>query len=506
MARPGCFFARCRHHLLASVAAAGLVATTGCALQAPGPQPAAAPAAPAPAAAAPARSEADFAGLHRCMDNLLLDHGVRDISVTVDEFADPAQRADAGTREMLVAAVSGMTQRSRAIRLVAAPGNGVRAPTAAAQAGREPLAVQPLYTLRGLLRSQPATPGNTAATVLTLDLTLLTTQDMSVVPGTASRNAVTLLAPAEGRPGRVELRKFGVDFSLPAGNDAARDGRSVATRALLEVAAIEMFGRVARLPYWSCFGASAAEAQVSAEVQDWYDAMAARPAEIIGYFQQQLRTRGVYQGAIDGAVNPPFKAAVARYREALGLTPEPKLSLDFFQAYLAADHRELQARLPSAATAGTAPAAAEVSRAAPGPLAVRVAAVNDAQRFARGEAVQLTVRPSRDAFVYCFHQDENRKIARFFPNRWQRDSRVASSSGVQLPGPMRFEIVMNPRGVVETVSCFATERDVLAQLPAGLNGGDFTPLAAASLDQVRSAFAKLTGGAMAHESFQMRPR
>ena len=151
-------------------------------------------------------------------------------------------------------------------------------------------------------------------------------------------------------------------------------------------------------------------------------------------------------------------------------------------------------------------AAAEVSRAAPGPLAVRVAAVNDAQRFARGEAVQLTVRPSRDAFVYCFHQDENHKIARFFPNRWQRDSRVASSAGVQLPGPMRFEIVMNPRGVVETVSCFATERDVLAQLPAGLNGGDFTPLAAASLDQVRSAFAKLTGGAMAHESFQMRPR
>jgi hypothetical protein len=270
-----------------------------------------------------------------------------------------------------------------------------------------------------------------------------------------------------------------------------------------------MFGRVARLPYWSCFGASAAEAQVTAEVQDWYDAMAARPAEIIGYFQQQLRTRGVYQGAIDGAVNPPFKAAVARYREALGLTPEPKLSLDFFQAYLAADHRELQARLPS-----PAPVAAAISRAspggaagtAPGPLAVRVAAVNDAQSFARGEAVQLTVRPSRDAFVYCFHQDENRRIARFFPNRWQRDSRVASSAGLQLPGPMRFEIVMNPRGVVETVSCFATERDVLAQLPAGMNGGDFAPLAVASLDQVRSAFAKLTGGAMAHESFQMRPR
>ena len=58
----------------------------------------------------------------------------------------------------------------------------------------------------------------------------------------------------------------------------------------------------------------------------------------------------------------------------------------------------------------------------------------------------LTVRPSRDAFVYCFHEDENRKITRFFPNRFHRDSRVDAAAGVQLPGSMRFEIVMNSRG------------------------------------------------------------
>jgi hypothetical protein len=505
MARTGSFFARCRQHLLAPVAA--VVAMTGCALQPPTPAPDAPPAAPSAPAA---RSEADFAGLRRCMGNLLIDHGTRDISVTVDDLADPAQRVEAGTREMLVAAVSGMTPRSRVIRLVAAPKDGGRTRSAAAPAGGESLAALPLYTLRGVLRSQPATAGNTTTTVLTLDLTLFTTQDMSVVPGAASRNAVTLVAPGQGSEGRVELRKFGIDFSLPAGGDPARDGRATATRALIEVAAIEMFGRVAKLPYWSCFGASAEQAQVAAEVQDWYDAMAARPAEIIGYFQQQLRTRGLYDGPIDGAVNPALKAAVARYRGALGLSPEPKLSLDFFQAYLAADHRELQARLPSDATGGAAAASraspvAAAGSAAPAPLAVKVAPVNEVQRLARGEALQLSVRPSRDAFVYCFHQDENRKIARFFPNRWHRDSRVGVA-GVQLPGAMRFEIVMNPRGVVETVSCFATERDVLAQLPAGLNGGDFAPLAVASLDQVRSAFARLTGGAMAHESFQMRPR
>src|SRR5688572_2788834 len=54
----------------------------------------------------------------RCMDTLLLEHGVRDLSVIVEDLADAAQqRAQAGSKELLVGAVSDMTQRSRAIRL-----------------------------------------------------------------------------------------------------------------------------------------------------------------------------------------------------------------------------------------------------------------------------------------------------------------------------------------------------------------------------------------------------
>ena len=498
MARPGCLLARCLQRFLVGAATAAAVIVAGCAAPASTTAPDAAPRRADPGAA-PARTDADFAGLRRCMDNLLLDYGVRDISVSVEEIGDPSDRVDAGTRELLMAAVSGMTQRSRAIRLMAADKNGGAARGQPARAGGDSLAAAAQYALRGTLRAQGSTLG--------LDLTLLATQDMSVVPGTASRNAATLIAPAAGREGRVELRKLGIDFSLPVGRDPAHDARAVATAALLEVSAIEMFGRVAKLPYWSCFGASAADATVAAEVQDWYDTMAARPVEIIGWFQQQLRTRGLYDGAIDGVVNPPLKKAVARYRDALGLSREPKLSLEFFQAYLAADHREVQARLKPAATEAAPPSPAGAPAAPPPtPLAVRVMAAREAQRFARGESVQLTVRPSRDAFVYCFHEDENRKITRFFPNRFHRDSRVDAAAGVQLPGSMRFEIVMNSRGAAETVACFATESDVLAQLPAGLNAGDFAPLAAASLDQVRSAFVKVSGGALAQESFQLRPK
>jgi hypothetical protein len=108
--------------------------------------------------------------------------------------------------------------------------------------------------------------------------------------------------------------------------------------------------------------------------------------------------------------------------------------------------------------------------------------------------------------VYCFLQDEKRRIFRFFPNRFRRDSRVGPGEGLQLPGAQGFVIEMNKRGVPETVSCFATDRDVLAQLPAGVNAGDFDALPVASLEQVRSAFARAANGALAHDTFQIQPK
>ena len=433
-----------------------------------------------PAATAPATSS--FGPALRCMDTLLLDHGVRDLSVIVEELADPSQqKAQAGTKDMLVTAVSDMTQRSRAVRLVAANAEWGQTVAVMNQAQkRDAYAVAPQFALRGTLRS---VDGGRA---ISLDLMLLTTQDMSVVPGTATQNAALL------RNGHAEFTKFGQTITAPAGG---------AQRALAELAVIELFGRLAKVPYWSCLGVPADNPAVAAEIQDWYDAMAARPAELVTYFQQQLRIRQVYDGPIDGTVSPAFKDAVVRTRDGLGLSREPKLSLDLFKAYLGADIVGLQAKIRA-----SAPMAASATAAATSPLTLRVATSADSRRLTRGEAVQLSIRPSRDAHVYCYLQDEKRQVTRFFPNRFQRDSRVQPATGLQLPGSMRFELTMNTRGIPETVACFATERDVLAELPAGVDGGDFQPLPAATLDQVRQAFVKVSGGALAHESFELRAR
>ena len=196
------------------------------------------PAAHPPPSAPPTSA---FGPALRCMDTLLLDHGVRDLSVIVEDLADPSQqKAQAGTKEMLVTAVSDMTQRSRAVRLVASNAEWGQTVAVMNQAQkRDPYAVAPQFALRGTLRSLDG------GRAISLDLTLLTTQDMSVVPGTATQNAALL------KNGNAEFVKFGQTITVPAGSVAH------AQRALAELAVIELFGRLAKVPYWSCLGANA---------------------------------------------------------------------------------------------------------------------------------------------------------------------------------------------------------------------------------------------------------
>ena len=258
----------------------------------------------------------DHSGALRCMDDLLLDYGTRELAVAADELVDPARKT-AGYRYLLLSAASDMSKRSRAIRVVAQ--------------GTEPGAsrsLKPQFVLRGSIsRAQDRTMG--------LDLMAVTVQDGTVASG-------------------VTNRKFR--------SDAADE---LVLRSLVEAASIEVFGRLAKVPYWSCLGQRSDDPAVSAEISDWYDTMATRPKEIIEYFQGQLGLRGAYAGPVDGSVSAEFNDSVARYREALGLSREPRLTKDFMQAFLAADHRAVKAKLAPAANKPVTPQPATLAAPAP---------------------------------------------------------------------------------------------------------------------------------------------
>lgn len=124
--------------------------------------------------------------------------------------------------------------------------------------------------------------------------------------------------------------------------------------------------------------------------------------------------------------------------------------------------------------------------------------------FKPGERIKLLVTPSHDAHVYCYLQDETRRIVRFYPNRFSKTALVKADAPLEIPGPMRFEIVANTRNVTETIACFASERDVMGELPAAVVGTDLAKLPVSSLDDVSSAFARTVPDTLTQARFQVK--
>jgi hypothetical protein len=484
----------------------------------------------------PQRSITGFSHALRCMDTLMLDYGVRDLTMLTEEITDETKKLNAGTRDMLISAVSDMSRRSRAVRLVAFGKDATNVISFLA-AGQRASAYQvvPQYDIKGsvsqfdenLIKNQKdmgigfspfvnlGIARDAASSMLALDLSVLATSDMAVLPGVTSRNSVVILKQGSGFDGDAAYHKFGINYSM---NLARAEGQSQALRGLVELAAVELIGKLTKTPYWSCLGVTDPKAnpETKLEMFDWYHAMAATRVELIAYFQNQMRRRGFYDGPIDGQFNPAIDEAIANYRTQLGLSREAVISEDFFYAFLSADHTKIKrpvqpARYTAPASTAAAPgaqrdAAPATAAATVAPLKLSLTTANQQTRFARGENIQLALAPSRDAHVYCYLQDENAKVIRFFPNRFARDSRVTAAKPLELPGAMRFQLSMNTKGVPETIACFATPRDVLPALPQPLVGTDFEPLPGATLDAIRAAFHQASDGSLAQENLRVQAR
>lgn len=470
----------------------------------------------------PQRSITGFSQALRCMDTLMLDYGVRDMTMLTEEIADETKKLNAGTRDMLISSVSDMSRRSRAVRLVAFGKDtmNVIGFLATAQSAAAYRAI-PLYDIKGsvsqfdenLIKNQKdlgigfspfinlGVARDAASSMLALDLSVLTTSDMAVLPGVTSRNSVIILKQGRGFDGDAAYHKFGINYSM---NLARAEGQSQALRGLVELATVELVGKLTKTPYWSCLGVSDPQAndETRQEMFDWYHSMAATRVELIAYFQNQLRRRAFYDGPIDGEFNPAIDEAISNYRAELGLSREALLDEKLFYAFLAADHTKIKRPPEPARYVAPAPVAATAA-----PFKLSLTAVSKPQgRFVRGEPINLALAPSQDAHVYCYMRDDGKKVMRFFPNRFKRDSRIAAAKPLVLPGGQRFELVVNPKGASETVACFATPRDVLDQLPQAMVGADFEPLPGATLEMIRAAFMQVAGGTLVQENLDVQAK
>ena len=147
-------------------------------------------------------------------------------------------------------------------------------------------------------------------------------------------------------------------------------------------------------------------------------------------------------------------------------------------------HRTAETLPAPAAKAVVEPAPTEATATA---IALSIRPANGKERFRPGERIVLDIKPSRNAHLYCFMQDETTQITRFFPNRFTGDSLVPTA-GVRVPAGNEFSINANAKGVEELIVCYASEAEILGQVTGTIGNGDIDKPATianvANLDKV----------------------
>lgn len=446
-----------------------------------------------PSSGPPRANVTSFAGALRCMDGLFRTFGAKNIAVVVEDIPDATQKVRAGAREMFTSATSAMTRGSRAVRLIPWVANS------AVSAGREDVIKNASFAVQGsvsqfdetTLRKQrdggiclgPLCLGaaeSDAFSGMSLDLSLIELEGLTLLPGVTSKNYVLIRRKGKGFDGDLSLQKFGVQYNFTF---TSSDGQGQALRALVELSAIELYGRLLKIPYWSCLGLSDADSAVALEIEDWWDTLRSDIPSLVSWLQIQMGARGLYKGDVDGQLSPELERAIRAYKQSLGLKADLNLDLEFFRKYLAADQQVLQKQaavvlqqLESAESAAQAPVVASmappvpvaanptaVAAATPSPGAAGVTLLNrkgPQHVHRRGEAVEVDVSVAAAGFLYCFLLDDQRQLTQFYPNPARPSSAVAPGTRIGFPGNFGFQILASKAGITETIACFRSPRDL----------------------------------------------
>ncbi|WP_227816016.1 DUF4384 domain-containing protein [Nitrogeniibacter aestuarii] len=467
-------------------------------------------AAVAPPQTLPQRNVTNFSDALRCMDKLYISYGVRDVSVVIEDLSDSTRKVAAGTRDMMMSALSDQTRRSRAIEVSAFGQDANNAVAFLSNAkNRTAFNVVPQYNLRGsisqldegVLKRQAdggvsvgSTLGAGASTsrqfnVLGLDVAMADTERLTLVPGVVSKNLTTIVKEGDALDAQATFSKIGINFST---SFQRTDGTAQALRNMVELSSVELFGRLLKLPYWQCIGTDAKNPEVREEIEDWFIGME-RGGELTAYFQTQLRNRGFYDGPADGRVTPALRQAVATYRNALGMGDTASVDLAFFTVFLEGPFPQ-----PPAVPAQDA---TPRSQASAGNIALAIEAVP----LPAGAGVGFTLSSNAPAYAYCYARTAAGKLQRIFPNRFDADPRIEPGQSLQLPGNQGFKLQPGANGTVP-VACFGAPREIYNDIPAALRWGDFQDLnKVADFGEVQRILEAVANGPVAVASRELVP-
>lgn len=476
----------------------------------------------------PQQSRTDFSDALQCMDQMMLDHGRRNIFVAIKHIPDPSGKAAVATKEMIQTALSKMSRLSGAFRVIdyeldLAKSDTVQnlsqllmvnnrmdvsAPTLYVSGAIAYLDQNVTQRRQGIGFSHPkwdiGVDRDIIGSMVALDLHLGDFKTRSLIPGVESANMLAIAKSGSAVDGGGLIKaKYGIQFYM---NVDVTNSTGAAVRSLVELGLVEIIGKWTRLPYWNCLGAEANHPEIQRELFDWYRTMSV--ADRIRIIQRALQREGYWTANADGKLSQRLRSAVLRYQADQRMLATGGIDFALYERLLRGrieiDEQKKFQRAEWMKKHDDEKVNAKHDTP-PGnvPLAIQLASNVPADgQVPRNTKLVFTAATSRLAYLYCFYKDRTGALTQVYPNPFNTEQPVLARRAQQVPGegdPFSFSLT---KPGSESVTCFADEQDMGRDLPQKFGAGPLKQLASRNLDAIR-AYMKMEGSrAFAEQSIQ----
>lgn len=486
----------------------------------------------------PMRSLSSFSDSLMCMDRLFRDAQIPTTLITSKQIPDFTGRVPVATKDMIVTAISQMSRVSNAFRYVdfevdIARQDTVQNLTTLLLNSNQIQLQRPALYVSGAVafvdqnvinnrfdigtsasRLETGYSQNRNATIIGLELHLGDFRTRTLIPGLDSANEVIVGTGGQGLDLAGRISDYGWQFNV--GRDYTQ-GSGAAMRTLIELAMIELAGRWARVPYWQCLTLDQTHPGFQRQLRDWYDEGSANVHQALvkksltssGYLNAQTRDLPI--------THPTVRSALAKYQADQGLVVTGELNFATYERalrnYVTLGENgqfirvgwlpdSAQPPVPTVNDGQVTAAPLGVPLGAdPDPLRMDVQIENlvaDKTVFEQGTQIFLSATVSRNAHLYCFMEQSQGGLMRLLPNPINSSSQVSAQHAVRIPDWM----VPNPGFVLdagspgeETVTCLASDSDLMSRLPEALQGPGLRPIVGMTgMQSVRDAFGQAAGG------------
>ncbi|HEY0185312.1 MAG TPA: hypothetical protein VGC09_21130, partial [Rhodopila sp.] len=301
---------------------------------------------------APVRNIGNFNEALRCMDDMFLVQGKKDIYITTAGIPDATGLIAAGTKEMFITAVSRMSAKSDAFRFVDYDPTQLDVQVLSELVGLHDDFVAPNYYVRGaitqldsnVLQSQAsagvsipymdlAINGNQVVSVVSLDLNVGKLVTRQILPGISASNSMAVVQSGKGADVGGLIGKAGLSLSVSLDKS---EGFHQAVRNLIELSTIEVLGKLTHVPYWQCLRIDSTNPNFRAEARGWFDIMGG--GERDRFVSAALVRAGYLRGGADQDAG--LADAVSRYQADSGLVPNGRIDFDLYYRLLSNETRQ----------------------------------------------------------------------------------------------------------------------------------------------------------------------